>query len=156
MTDTFLTPEGLTKLRAELENLLKVKRPELSRRLREAIQMGDLSENADYIMAKEDQAFLEGKINELEALLRSAVVIDPEQTGSAPEVVGLGRTVTAQEPGVPVETFILVGAKEADPRQRKISNESPIGKALMGKRVGDTAVAETPAGEIKFKILKIE
>jgi transcription elongation factor GreA len=155
VNQTYLTPEGAAKLRAELENLTTVKRQELSRRLREAIQMGDLSENADYIMAKEDQAFLEGRILELESVLRNATIVSTD-AGQEAGVAGVGRTVTVQEPGEEPETFTLVGAKEADPAAKRISNESPIGRALLGKRVGDVAKAQTPGGTLVLKILKIE
>ncbi len=154
MSETYLTPAGAEKLKAELEDLTTTKRTELAARLRDAIKMGDLSENADYIMAKEQQAFLEGRILELQTLLRSATIIT--EGGGGNEVVHVGNRVTAQEAGEDPEVFILVGAKEADPRAGKISNESPIGRALLGKRVGDTAQAQTPNGSIQFKILKIE
>ena len=153
MTETYLTPEGKAKVQAELNELINIKRPALASRLRDAIQQGDLSENADYHVAKEDQAFLEGKILELQEMLRRAVIIE----GAGPsEIVQMGNRVTVQESGEDPETFILVGAKEANPRAGKISNESPIGKALLGKKVGETAYAATPAGEIAFRILKIE
>jgi transcription elongation factor GreA len=156
MPENFLTPEGAAQAKAELDELIKVQRPALAARLRDAIKMGDLSENADYHAAKEDQAFLEGKIQELEALLRSAIIFTPGGDG-ATDVVDLGRTVTVREKGdYAEETYMLVGAKEANPREGKISHESPIGKALRGKRVGEKAVAETPAGRIVFEILKIE
>jgi len=154
MAENFLTPEGAKRLKAELEELTSTKRSEIAARLRDAIRMGDLSENADYIMAKEDQAFLEGRIQELQNLLRTATIVTHD--GLASEVVRVGARVTVQEKGQDPETFMLVGAKEADPRAGKISNESPIGQALLGKRVGDTARAETPGGSIDFKILKIE
>ncbi|NLG72243.1 MAG: transcription elongation factor GreA [Chloroflexi bacterium] len=150
----YLTAEGAKKLREELEQLKGPGREEVARRLREAIEMGDLSENADYAMAKEDQAFLEGRIQELEYLLSSAIIVE-EQSGVR-EVVEVGATVTVQEEDYPPDTYKLVGAKEANPREGKISNESPIGQALLGKRVGEIAVANTPSGEIKLKILKIE
>ena len=138
MGEQYLTPEGAAKLRAELEQLKTVKRQELSKRLREAIQMGDLSENADYIMAKEDQAFLEGRIQELEEVLRSAVVVENEGNSVARNnQVGVGATVTVQEPGEEPETFIIVGGKEASPRENKISHESPIGRALFGQERRD-------------------
>ena len=156
MREQFLTPEGAAKLRAELENLTTVKRQELSKRLREAIQMGDLSENADYIMAKEDQAFLEGRILELQEVLRSATVVKNDNPSGTTDVVAVGCTVTVQEPGETAEQYILVGAKEADPRARKISNESPIGKALIGRREGDVVKPTTPGGTLVLKILKIE
>lgn len=149
---TYLTREGEKKLRAELAELTGPRREELSKRLRSAIQMGDLSENADYHKAKEDQAFLEGRIQELEAVLRTAVIVEKTQS----DVVTVNSHVTVQEDGFDdPETYHLVGAKEADPRNGKISNESPIGKALMDHKVGDVVEAETPGGKIRFKILKI-
>ena len=149
---TYLTPEGAAKLKAELVELTGPRREELSKRLRSAIQMGDLSENADYHKAKEDQAFLEGRIKEIEAVLRNAVII--EKTRS--DIVTVGSTITVQEADLDPETYYMVGAKEADPRNGKISNESPIGKALLDHKVGDVVEAETPGGKLKFKILKIE
>ena len=148
----YLTPEGAAKLRAELAELTGPRREELSQRLRSAIQMGDLSENADYHKAKEDQAFLEGRIQEIEAVLRTAVIV--EKTAS--DVVTVGSTVTVQEENFDPETYYVVGVKEADPRNGKISNESPIGRALMDHRVGEVVEADTPSGKLKIKILKIE
>jgi transcription elongation factor GreA len=150
---TYLTPEGEAKLKAELEELKGPRRKELSVRLRSAIQMGDLSENADYHQAKEDQGFLEGRIQELEHVLRNAVII---QKNGSKDNVSVGSHVTIQEGSFPSETYHVVGAKEADPRNGKISNESPIGRALMDHKVGEIIEAETPAGKIKLKILKIE
>lgn len=149
---TYLTPEGEAKLKAELAELTGPRREELAQRLRSAIQMGDLSENADYHKAKEDQAFLEGRIQEIESALRTAVIIENKHS----EYVTVGSHVTIQETGLDPETFHLVGAKEADPRNGKISNESPIGTALMNHKAGDTVEAETPGGKLKFKILKVE
>jgi transcription elongation factor GreA len=149
---TYLTPEGEIKLKRELAELTGPRREELAQRLRSAIQMGDLSENADYHKAKEDQGFLEGRIQEIEAILRTAVIIEKSQG----DVVSLGSHVTIQEEGFDPETFYVVGAKEADPRHGKISNESPIGSALMDHKVGDVVEAVTPSGKIKFKILKVE
>ncbi len=148
----YLTPEGEAKLRAELAELTGPKRDELAKRLRSAIQMGDLSENADYHKAKEDQAFLEGRIMEIESILRNATVV--EKTHS--DEVTIGSCVTIREEDFDPETFHVVGAKEADPRNGKISNESPFGIALMGHKVGDVVEAETPGGRVKLKILKIE
>lgn len=149
---TYLTPEGETRLKAELEELTGPRRQELAQRLRAAIQMGDLSENADYHKAKEDQGFLEGRIQEIEAILRMAVIIENKHS----DVVTVGSHVTIQEAGYPPETYHVVGAKEADPRNGKISNESPIGRALMDHRAGETVQADAPDGKIEFKILKIE
>ncbi|HUI89095.1 MAG TPA: transcription elongation factor GreA [Anaerolineales bacterium] len=150
---TYLTAEGEAKLKAELLELKGPRREELAKRLRSAIQMGDLSENADYHKAKEDQGFLEGRIQEIEYLLRNAVIIEKS---ASQDMVGVGSRVTIQEGSLPSETYHVVGAKEADPRNGKISNESPIGRALMDHRLGETVEAETPAGKIKLKILKIE
>jgi len=148
----YLTPEGAAKLRADLKELTGPGRTALADRLHHAVRQGDLSENADYIAAKEDQAFLEGRIHELETILRQAVIVE----GDGPVgVVDLGCQVVVSEDGGSEETFVLVGLKEADPRNGKISHESPIGSALMGKRVGDTAVARTPGGELRFHILEI-
>lgn len=149
---TYLTHEGEKKLKAELTELTGPRREELAGRLRSAIQMGDLSENADYHKAKEDQAFLEGRIQEIEYILRNAVIIEKADT----DVVSVGNTVTVQEDNYDPEKYYVVGAKEADPRNGKISNESPIGRALLDHKVGDVVEAETPGGKIKFKILKIE
>ena len=150
---TYLTAEGAARLRAELEELTGSKRTELAARLRSAIQMGDLSENADYHKAKEDQGFLEGRIQELEYILGNAVII--EDNGSK-DVVSIGSHVTIQEEDYREETFHLVGPTEANPAKGKISHESPIGQALMDHKVGEIVEAETPGGVIKLKILKIE
>ena len=153
MTPTnYLTPEGEAKLKAELEELKGPKRDELAARLRSAIQMGDLSENADYHKAKEDQGFLEGRIKEIVAILRHAFLIEK----SASDTVSIGSHVTIQEGDFDPETYHIVGPTEADPRKGRISHESPIGIALMNKKVGQVAEAETPGGKIKFKIIKIE
>ena len=152
--EMFLTSEGAEKLRLELAELKGPKRDEMAKRLRSAIQMGDLSENADYHKAKEDQSFMEGRIQELEYTLKNATIVEVDEVSK--DTVQVGSCVTVQEGDAPEEQFFVVGAKEADPRLGKISNESPIGKALMGGRVGDVVTATTPGGEIKFKILKIE
>lgn len=148
----YLTPEGEEKLKKELADLTGPKRTELAERLRSAIQMGDLSENADYHKAKEDQSFLEGRIQEIEAILRSATIIEKKQS----DVVTVGSQITIQEEDFDPETFYLVGAQEADPRNGKISNESPFGKALMDHKVGEVVEAETPGGKVKLKILDIQ
>lgn len=147
----FLTPEGADRLRAELEELRGPRRTDLAKRLRAAVQQGDLSENADYITAKEEQAFLEGRIQELETILREATIVE----GGSSDKVDIGSTVVVAEDGQSPQTFHVVGIKEASPREGRISNESPIGKALMGKRVGEVALAETPGGRVEMKILEI-
>lgn len=148
----YLTPEGEARLKAELTELTGPRREELALRLRAAIQMGDLSENADYHKAKEDQAFLEGRIQEIEGILRIAIIV--EKTHG--DRVTVGSRVTVQEEGFDPETFDLVGAKEADPRNGKISNESPFGAALMDHKVGEVVEATTPNGTIRLKILSVE
>lgn len=149
----YLTPQGEAKLKAELEELKGPRRMDLSARLRSAIQMGDLSENADYHKAKEDQSFLEGRIQEIESILRNSVLIEKTKSKG---IVSIGSHVTIQEDGFDPETYHLVGPAEADPRNGKISHESPIGTAILDKKVGEIAEAETPGGRIKFKIIKIE
>jgi transcription elongation factor GreA len=151
--EIYLTSEGAVKLKIELEELKGPKREEMAKRLRSAIQMGDLSENADYHKAKEDQAFMEGRIQELDYLLKNATIVDVTELST--DTIQVGSRVTVQEGDYPTETYFLVGAKEADPRNGKISNESPIGRVLLGRHVGDEVIASTPGGEIKFKILKI-
>ncbi len=153
MADTYLTAEGLARLKAELEELKGPRREALAARLRSAIQMGDLSENADYHKAKEDQAFLEGRIQELEYIIRNAVVIEK---AAHSDTVTVGAHVTIQEESFPPETYHLVGPQEADPRNGKISHESPIGRALLDRRAGDVVEVEAPGGKTKIKILKIE
>ncbi len=151
--EVFLTKDGLEKIKTELAELINIKRPELARRLRAAIEMGDLSENADYTHAKEDQAFLEGRIQELEYILKNAEVIDEN---SNRERVSIGSEVIVKEEGYPEESFFIVGSKEADPGKGKISYESPIGKALLDHKVGEIVRVETPAGSANFKIVGIK
>jgi transcription elongation factor GreA len=149
----YLTPEGADRLKEELVDLKGPQRQALAKRLRDAIQMGDLSENADYHKAKEDQAFLEGRIQELDYVLANAEVV--EDSGPRDQI-RVGLKVTVQEDDFEPEIYYMVGAKEADSRNGKISNESPIGRALMGHKAGDVVEAETPGGNIRLKILKIE
>ncbi|PKN93504.1 MAG: transcription elongation factor GreA [Chloroflexi bacterium HGW-Chloroflexi-6] len=151
---TYLTAEGAARLKEELIDLKGPQREALANRLRDAIQMGDLSENADYHKAKEDQAFLEGRIQELDHILGNAIIVEDSKVKR--EIVFIGATVTIQEDNFDPEVYYLVGAKEADPRNGKISHESPIGRALMDHKVGDVVDAETPGGKIQLKILKIE
>src|SRR5512147_1731263 len=152
---SYLTAAGAARLREELEYLKGPARDQLAQRLRAAIQQGDLSENADYITAKEEQGFLEGRIQELERVLHNVVII-PEDENIHRTEVSVGAHVTVQEEDYPEETYHMVGPKEADPRNGRISHESPIGKALIGRKVGDTVTVETPAGKVQLKIKKIE
>ena len=155
MNDEYLlTQEGADKMRTELEDMKTNQREELSKRLRFAIQQGDLSENADYHKAKEDQAFLEGKIKEYEEILAGVKII--EKNSNAHGIVDIGSWVTIQEGDYPEEKYQVVGAREANPREGRISNESPIGSALMGHKVGDKVTVETPGGNMKVKIVEVE
>jgi transcription elongation factor GreA len=150
----YLTPEGLEDLKEELDELVNVRRPELAKRLRRAIQQGDLSENADYIQGKEEQGFLEGRVQQIEAMLRNAVIIEDQ---GATDEVRLGSHVTVlEEGGSESELYHLVGSAEADPLNGKISKASPLGQALLGAKVGDTVAIEAPAGEIRFEVVSIE
>lgn len=151
---SYMTAEGAERLQNELNHLRTVERPKLALRLRSAIQEGDLSENADYHKAKEDQGFLEGRIQELEHILKNVVVVENNQAGF--DVVNVGARVTVQEDDYDPETYVLVGVKEADTANRKISYESPVGKALMGRKAGDTVSIDTPGGSYSLKILEIE
>ena len=149
----YLTPEGKEKLEKELDNLKTEGRKELAKRLNSAVSMGDLSENADYHKAKEDQGFLEGRIQEIESILHNAEIIE---TKSDYQEVSIGAKVTIKEEGFPEETYFLVGRKEADPRNGKISHESPIGKALLGHKVGDLVEVNLPNGTTTLEIMSIE
>ena len=149
----YLTREGLAKAREELAQLKGEKRQELSDRLRVAISQGDLSENADYINTKQEYGFVEGRILELENLIRNAVVIE---NNAKKGEVGLGTQVTIQEDDLEPEVYYMVGATEANPGAGRISNESPIGRALMGKKAGDKVRVDVPNGKIEFVILKVE
>jgi transcription elongation factor GreA len=151
---SYLTAEGAERLQQELTYLKGPSREALSKRLRSAIEQGDLSENADYISAKEEQGFLEGRIQELEQILSNHIIIDNMVQNT--EEVGIGDHVTIQEEDLDPETYHMVGPKEADPLHWRISHESPIGKALLGHKVGDVVSAETPNGSIRVKIIKIE
>ena len=150
----YITAEGLEKLKAELDELVNVRRVELANRLHVAIKQGDLSENADYISAKEEQGFLEGRILELEAVVRNAVLIEENAGGDG--IAVLGCHVTVVEDGYDdEETYHVVGVTEADPSKGRISHESPLGMALLGHVVGDVISVQAPAGEIRFRIVDI-
>jgi len=153
--DHFVTASGLERMKAELAHLTGPVRLDLAKRLRAAIQQGDLSENADYTAAKEEQGFIEGRIQELENIIRNAVII-PEGADLDRGEVNVGTRITVQEEDYPPETWHLVGPKEADTRAGRISFESPIGKALIGHKAGDVITISTPGGDLRLKILKIE
>jgi len=150
---TYLTREGLKRLQEELEYLKTVKRQEVADRLHAAMDEGDIDENAEYDEAKNEQAFVEGRILTLETMLKNYVLIEDHARDS--EEVSLGSTVTVVEGDNPQEKYHIVGAAEADPTRGRISNESPLGRALLGRRVGDTVQVSAPAGLLTFRILKI-
>ncbi|MCC6804016.1 MAG: transcription elongation factor GreA [Anaerolineae bacterium] len=150
----YLTAEGAEELQRELDNLVNVRRPDLAAKLKEAVAQGDLKENADYHDAKEQQAFIEGRIQYLENVLRSAVIISND--GSS-DVVKVGSQVTIVEEGASEEeVYTIVGAAEAKPDEGKISHLSPIGSALLGAKKGEKVRVQTPSGQISFKVKKIQ
>ena len=149
----YLTAEGLKKLKEELEHLRSVRRKEVAERLHEAMEDGDLIDNAEYEAAKNEQAFIEGRILEVEHMIAMARIIEPgESTG----IVDIGNTVVVKQDGKKRETFTIVGAAEAHPKNGLISNESPLGQALLGHQVGDEVEVDAPAGVLRFRIVKIE
>ena len=154
--ETQITAEGLQKLEEELAQLKSVIREEILERIKEARAQGDLSENSEYDQAKEDQGKNESRIVELEQMIKTAVIIDTSASSKEGKV-SLGCTVVLKdlETGEE-ETYTLVGTTEADPFDNKISNESPVGKAVIGKKIGDVVVAVTPAGELSYKILEVK
>ena len=147
----FLTPKGLEELKRELKELVDVKRSEVVQKIATARDMGDLSENAAYVSAREEQAFIEGRISELEEIIKNAVV---SSGTSSKGVVEVGCKIRVHVDGNE-EEYCLVGAPEADPKVRKISYESPLGKALMGKKVGDKVEMEAPDGKLVYTILSV-
>lgn len=147
----YITQEGLEKLKKELSDLLQEKRPAVAQRIKEARDMGDISENAEYDAARQEQAFVEGRVAELEELIKSSELIT-EETGT--DEVRVGSKVTVRIDGGE-ETFYIVGAHEADPLENKISHESPLGASLVGKKIGDTFEVEAPIGKLIYKIIKI-
>ncbi|MCL4559930.1 MAG: transcription elongation factor GreA [Chloroflexi bacterium] len=153
MPTSFLTREGYTKLQDELEFLRTQKRQEIANRLHEAMEGGELIENAEYEAAKNEQAFVEGRIKELEILLATARVISETENA---EVVQIGSKVTIQEEGNDPEIYTIVGAAEANPRAGRISNESPLGRALLTHKDGDQVQVDAPAGSFSVTILKVE
>ena len=153
----YLTPDGLNRLEAELEHLKTVRRAEVAQRLHEAMAEGDIEENPEYDDAKNEQAFVEGRILQIETVLSNAVLIENTGGKGAEKDVRLGSKITVSEVGsTEKEHYVLVGSAEADPVQGRISNESPMGKALLGKKANDIVHVASPAGLIKFKIGKVE
>ena len=161
--ETILTTDGLKKLEQKLEHLKSVRRQEVAERIKQAIEFGDISENAEYEDAKNEQAFIEGELQTLEKMLRSTKLIESCDTDTG--TVGLGCTVTLKEvkegKGKAAHNgremmYTIVGSAEADPSEAKISNESPVGSAVLGQKIGQTVEVVAPAGRMKFKIVNIE
>ncbi|MBI4201900.1 MAG: transcription elongation factor GreA [Chloroflexi bacterium] len=152
--ETFLTSEGLTKLEAELDLLRRVRRPEAAQRIQRAKEVGGTEDNAEYEEAKNQQAFIEGRIRELEDAIKNAVLIPDDRKPT--DTVEIGSVVEVKNPQGRTQAFTIVGRTEADPAQGRISNESPVGRALLGHKAGEQAEVETPSGKIKLTIVKIE
>jgi len=148
---TYISREGLDKLRAELDEMVNARRPEVAQRIHDAKEHGDLTENAEYEDAKNEQAFVEGRIQTLEALIKNATLID-EHTSK--DHVQIGSTVKVDGPDG-AQSFTIVGSTEAKPTEGRISNESPVGRALLGKKKGENITVSVPAGDIAYKIVSI-
>ena len=155
INEVILTPEGIRKLESELDELKSVKRGEVAERIKTAIAFGDISENAEYDEAKNEQAFVEGKIIKIENTLRMAKVIDEDDINT--EIVNIGNTVKIYDVEFDEEvTYTIVGSAEADPANNRISNESPVGRALIGATIGQTVTANAPSGSMKLTVLAIQ
>ncbi len=150
---TYLSPEGIENLKKELQELKTAKRQEIAKRLQEAKELGDLSENAAYFEAKESQSLNETRIAELEDLLKNAVII---KAAGDENVVRIGSTIVVKSSGNGTEVFTIVGSAEAKPMEGKISNESPLGRTFLNKKIGEEVEVKTPGGLVKYKIIKIE
>ncbi len=156
--ETFVTKEGLKRLKDELDNLKDTRRKEVAQRLKEAISYGDLSENSEYEEAKNEQAFIEGRILELEHKIKSAKIITDKSDKKLGKEINIGSTVSVRDVtsgDETVVTYTIVGATEADPFDLKISNESPIGKALLSRMRGELIKVQTPSGVIEYEIVKV-
>jgi transcription elongation factor GreA len=149
----YLTDEGRKKLEGELKHLRTVRRQEIAQRLHEAMDGGELIDNAEYEAAKNEQAFIEGRILELEYMLATALPIEPAEEK---DIVQIGSTVVIKQDRKKSETYTIVGAAEADPKKGLISNESPLGQALLNHKVGDRVEVKAPAGDLRFRIVKIK
>jgi transcription elongation factor GreA len=151
---TYVSAEGLARLQAERDELVGTQRPAVIGRIKAAKELGDLKENADYSSAREEQSFLEGRITAIETVLRDATVIEAP-VGDEAERVRVGSTVTVEEDDGTTSTFAIVGSTEADPASGRISNVSPVGRALMGQSTGDLVVVVTPRGDVRYKITEL-
>lgn len=151
---SYITEQGLDKLKAELDNLKNVERVNIAERIQEAKELGDLSENAEYSAAKEEQAFLEMRIQELENVIKNASIIS--RTSASNGFIQVGSSVVFQDESGAKKEYQIVGSHEADPLNGKISNESPIGRAFLGKQTGETVEFQAPKGLVRFKILAVK
>lgn len=152
--EVILTPEGMVKLEQELENLKSVKRREVAERIKQAIEFGDISENSEYEDAKNEQAFIEGRIITLEKMLRNAKIIEPVDSDADTVHIGARILLKDMEYGDQF-TYTVVGSAEADPANNKISYESPVGRAILGKREGETVEVNVPAGKLLYQIMEV-
>ncbi len=154
---TLVTKDGLKKLKDELHELKTVRRQEVAQRLKEAISYGDLSENSEYEEAKNEQAFVEGRILELEQKIKNAKIITEKKSDTRSKEIDIGSTVTLinKTENDDQEKYTIVGSTEADPLDQKISNESPIGKSLLGRHKGDTVEIHSPSGIIRYEIVQV-
>jgi len=148
----YLTKEGIAELKKEYEELSNVRRPEVLARVSQARNQGDLAENAEYVAGREELSFIDGRLDELEEILKQAVLIRDSKTSS--HIVKLGSKVTLHTKGKK-QVFMVVGKWEADPKEKKISHESPLGKALIGKRAGEKVEVDAPAGKIAYTIVSV-
>lgn len=151
----YLTKDGLHELKQEFDELNTSKRPLVLERVSQARSMGDLSENAEYVAAREELSFIDGRLGELEELINQAVLIEESHQGGANSTVKLGSKVFVNVKGKK-EEFTVVGEWEADPKEKKISHESPLGKALLGKKVGEKVEVEAPAGKVLYTIVSVD
>ncbi len=152
----FLTAEGKAKLEEELQYLQNVRRPQVAQRIRSAKEGGDVTDNADYDDAKMEQAFVEGRILTIETMLKNAEVIDTSSNNGRQNGISLGSRVTVVDDDNVEETYLIVGSAEARPAAGRISNESPLGRSLMGKHAGDSITVAAPSGILNFRILRVE
>jgi len=153
LSQNYLTEQGLEKLKKELHNLINVKRVEVAERIQEAKELGDLSENAEYADAKDEQAFIEGRILELQSIIKNASIINCDGNGG---VIQVGSSLKVEDEKGEQKEYQIVGSQEADPVAGKISNQSPIGRAFLGKKKGDLVEFEAPKGIIKYKIKSVK
>lgn len=154
----FITKEGLKQLKEELQQLKNVKRKEILQRLKEAVSYGDLSENSEYEEAKNEQAFVEGRIIELEEKVQYSKIIKEKKGKLKSNIIQIGTTIKTKNltDGDPPDTYTIVGSTEADPMNNRISNESPLGSVLIGKQVGDKVKVEAPAGILEYEVVSIQ